>query len=186
MHSRNDFYFNHLGSGLSSPELVPVYVTGAFLRVELEESTALPWERVVQTMGDGVFTTKAYVKAVNHLRKKAASFIEKFTPCTAEVDDATDLLMLPQSSKRKAGLRKKLEKLSKKARGKKRRANKEMCETSAELQQLARMLVVWWVLGPSPQISSEEASPQPPTTADTFRGARLVFASLLFNNGALV
>lgn len=164
----------------------PLYICAAvnFLRVELEESKSVPWEKVVQTAGDGVFTANSYASVAKHLKKKAAKFIKTFTPCVAEVGDAADLLMLPEWAKDKGGVFKKIAKLAKKVKGKRRTANESMCEASGELQQLVRMMVLWWVLGPSSKIVNEEEKRKaPPTVADTFKGARLLFAGHIFNNG---
>ncbi|CDI74181.1 hypothetical protein, conserved [Eimeria praecox] len=176
-----------LGGELLPPLFAPYASTalqvGAFLRVEVEESKALPWERIVQTMGDGVFTTRAYASGVKHLEKKAAHFLEMFTPCMAEVAEASDLLMLSQATKSTSKFASRLKKALNRAKRRRRRANEGMCEMSGELQQLVRLLVVWWVLGPS---SSESAQGMPQSfenTAATFKSARLVFAFLIFNNG---
>lgn len=147
----------------------------------MEESKSFPWQKVVRAAGEGVFTEKAYDAAAKHLKKKAAKFIKKFTPCVAQVDQPAELLKLPDWAKAKKGLLRKLKNIAKKAKGKEKIANEGMCETSGELQQLARMIVVWWVLGPSSSKASD--TPAPLTVADTFRGARLLFAGYLFQNG---
>ncbi|CDJ34847.1 uncharacterized protein EMH_0093220 [Eimeria mitis] len=157
--------------------------SGTFLRVELEESKALPWEKIVQTMGDGVFSTKAHESAVKHLKKKAASFLEMFTPCVAEVEEASELLMPSESAKNKRSLLRSLKKAVKRTKGKRRGATGEMCRTSGELQQLVRLLLVWWVLGPSSSEQTQEMTESFQSTATTFRNARLAFTSLIFNNG---
>ena len=152
-----------------------------FLRVQLEESKSFPWERVVETAGNGVFTEKGYTAATKHLQAKARKFIGAFTPCATKVDDAADLLMLPEGTEKKTGIVKMVGNASKKVKGKRSRDTRDMCEYSGELQQLARMILAWWVLGPS----SKRGGQEPPTLADTFRGARLLFVGHIFYNGAL-
>ncbi|CDJ49732.1 hypothetical protein, conserved [Eimeria brunetti] len=174
------------GGELLPPMFVPyaslALQVGTFLRVELEESKAVPFEKIVHTMGDGVFNTKEHGTAVKHLKKKAARFLEIFTPCMAEVE-ASDLLMLSPQTKSRLSLARRLNKALKRAKGKRQRANGEMCEISGEHQQLTRLLVVWWVLGRSSSESTQEISQSLQDTAATFRGARMAFAFLLFNNG---
>ncbi|CDJ32698.1 LOW QUALITY PROTEIN: uncharacterized protein EMH_0047470 [Eimeria mitis] len=176
-----------LGGELLPPLFAPfasiALQIGTFLRVELEESKALPWEKIVQTMGDGVFSTNAYESAVKHLKKKAASFLEMFTPCVTEVEEASELLMPSESAKNKRTLLRSLKNAVKRTKGKRRGATGEMCATSGELQQLVRLLLVWWVLGPSSSEQTQEMTESFQSTATTFRNARLAFTSLIFNNG---
>ncbi|KAL8449332.1 hypothetical protein Emed_003213 [Eimeria media] len=155
-------------------------VSANFLRVELEESASLPWQKVVQAAGEGVFSVKNYDAAVRHLKNKSMKLLDTFTPCVAQVNEPTDLLQLQEGSKKKGGLFRKLKKLVSRTKGRRNQANAAMCEISGEHQQMVRMLVAWWTLGP---MSSSRKSRGPTTVAETFRSARLLFANHIFFNG---
>ncbi|XP_026192875.1 uncharacterized protein LOC34622832 [Cyclospora cayetanensis] len=160
---------------------VALQVAG-FLRVELEESKSFPWEKVVQATGDGAFKEKQYAAAAKHLKAKAQKFINLFTPCVTVVDDAAQLLKLPDRSKTKARVAKKLKNVFKHRR-KTLAASPELCKNSGELHQLSRMLVTWWVHGSAPRQEDKEGHKHHRTVADTFKSARLLFASFVFQNG---
>ncbi|KAL8434759.1 hypothetical protein ACSSS7_002896 [Eimeria intestinalis] len=174
--------------GFSGDMLPPLFApysslalqVASFLRVELEESASLPWEKVVQAAGEGVFSLKKYDAAARHLRNKSMKFLDAFTPCTAQVNEPTDLLQLRQGSKKRGGFLRKVKNLVKRSKGRRNQANTAMCEISGEQQQLVRMLVAWWTLGP---MSSTRRSRAPTTVAETFRSARLLFANYIFFNG---
>ncbi|KAL8428548.1 hypothetical protein Efla_003319 [Eimeria flavescens] len=152
----------------------------SFLRVELEESKSFPWSKVVQLAGEGVFSPKAYDSALKHLEKKAKKFFDNFTPCVANVKQPANLLMLPQGMQKKGSLLKRLKGLVSKSKGRRTKADEGMCETSGEQQQLARMLVAWWALGP---LVSQEGPRTPITVANTFKSARVLFTNLVFFSG---
>ncbi|KAL8270429.1 hypothetical protein Esti_005658 [Eimeria stiedai] len=174
--------------GFSGDMLPPVFLpyaslamqVASFLRIELEESASLSWDNVVQAAGEGVFSLKRYDAAMRHLRNKSMKFLDAFTPCVAQVNQPTDLLQLPQGSRKGGGLLRKLKSLVNRSQGRRNQANAAMCEISGEQQQLVRMLVAWWTLGP---MSSNRKSRAPTTVAETFRSARLLFADYVFFNG---
>ncbi|KAL8454419.1 hypothetical protein Emag_001446 [Eimeria magna] len=151
-----------------------------FLRVELEESASLPWQKVVQAAGEGVFSLKNYDAATRHLRNKSMKFLDAFTPCVEQVNEPRDLLQLQDGIKKKGKLLRKLKNLVNRHKRRRSQANAAMCEVSGEQQQLVRMLVAWWTLGPT---SFNKKGRAPVTVAETFRSARLLFASYIFFNG---